>query len=442
MIQTIDGGYALAGYTSSYGPGIPNFWFAKTDSAGNMQWSRTYGGTGSDIARDLTQTSDGGYALAGSTTSFGAGGVDFWLVKTDATGNTQWSKTYGGTGSDYAWSMVQTIDGGYALAGDTNSFGAGGSDFWLVKANATGTMQWSRTYGGTGIDVARDVIQTIDGGYALAGYTWSLGAGMADFWLVKTDASGIVEWNKTYGETADDAAYSMVQTIDGGYALAGDTYSFGAGGVDFWLVKTDASGIMEWNKTHGGTRDDYTLSMVRTDDGGYAQAGYTYSYGAGAKPDFWLVKTDSAGNMQWTKTHGGTDDDRAYSVVQTTDGGYALAGPINSFGAGSSDFWLVKTDIESGLARTHLTNNTITLYRGKTDLYWNYVRVRIWVIKEPSWIYGDINMDGVVDSKDLYIIGRNYGKTFSLLSLGGIICIAGIRTVKKRKQGKQPSYVS
>jgi len=146
-----------------------------------------------------------------------------------------------------------------------------------------------------------------------------------------------------------------------------------------------------------------------------------------------------------SKTYGGLGADFARSVVQTSDGGYALAGYTDSFGAGGYDFYLVKTDVEMGLARTGLTNNTITLYRGKTDLYWNYVRVRIWLIKEPTWIYGDINMDGVVDVKDLYIVGRNYGKTLSLLSLTGIIGIASIHTIKKRKQPKQPkqpSYIS
>ncbi|KPV62804.1 MAG: hypothetical protein AOA66_1203 [Candidatus Bathyarchaeota archaeon BA2] len=151
-------------------------------------------------------------------------------------------------------------------------------------------------------------------------------------------------------------------------------------------------------------------------------------------------------NVGWSRTYGGARGDYAWSVVQTGDGGYALAGHTYSFGAGDCDFWLVKTDVEMGLARTGLTNNTITLHRGKTDPYWNYVRVRIWLIKEPSWIYGDINMDGTVDVKDLYILSRNYGKTFSLLSLSGIIAIAGIHTYKTKrkqpKQPKQPSYIS
>jgi hypothetical protein len=207
-----------------------------------MLWNKTYGGTSQDWPWSLVQTWDGGYALAGSTRSFGAGSDDFWLVKTDANGNVQWNKTYGGTGWDYAYALVQMADGGYALAGGTYSSGAGYDDFWLVKTDANGNMQWNKTYGGTGWDCATALVQTGDGGYALTGSTTSFGSGSNDFWLVKTDASGNMLWNKTYGGTGDDVAWSLVQTWDGGYALAGITGSFGAGGQDFWLVKTDASG--------------------------------------------------------------------------------------------------------------------------------------------------------------------------------------------------------
>jgi hypothetical protein len=440
VVQTGDGGYALAGYTDSYGAGQCDFWLVKTDSSGNVLWSRTYGGANGDGAHAVVQTGDGGYALAGLTYSFGAGGADFWLVKTDSAGTVLWNKTYGGANDDYSLSMVETGDGGYALAGYTDSYGAGGSDVWLVKTDGAGNVQWSRTYGGTHSDAAYSLVQTVDGGYALAGTTSSFGAGLEDFWLVKTDSSGIMQWSQTYGGTGYDRAYSLVQTGDGGYALAGWTGSFGAGLEDFWLVKTDSSGNVLWSRTYGGANEDIARAVVQTGDGGYALAGYTDSYGAGGY-DFWLVKTDCAGVMEWSQTYGGASSDLAYSVVETGDG-YALASATYSFGAGLEDFWLVKTDVELGLIRTGFTNNTITLYRGKTDPYWNYVRVRIWLIKEPSWIYGDINMDGTVDAKDLYILSRNYGKTFSLLSLSGIIAIAGIHKVKKRKQSKQPSYIS
>jgi len=345
MVRSSDGGYALAGYANSSGAGDYDFWLVRTDSAGNALWNRTYGGTNTDQAYDLVQTVDGGYALAGVTLSFGfgAGKGDFWLVKTDASGNAQWNKTYGGTGRDGAYGgLVQTADGGYALAGYTNSFGAGSYDFWLVKTDASGTMQWNKTYGGTHEDVAYSLVQTADGGYALAGDTYSFGAGDCNSWLVKTGASGNAQWNKTYGGTNHDEVLALVQTGDGGYALAGYTDSFGAGFYDFWLVKTGASGNAQWNKTYGGTDYDEALALVQTEDGGYALAGLTSSFGAGSY-DFWLVKTDASGNAQWNQTYGGTGGDYANALVQTLDGGYALAGLTDSCGAGSYDFWLVKT---------------------------------------------------------------------------------------------------
>ena len=341
LVQTSDGGYALAGWTRSFGAGAIDFWLVKTDASGNMLWNKTYGGTGYDDLYSMVQTSDGGYALAGYTQSFGTYG-GFWLVKTDASGNIQWNKTYGTTINDWAYALVQTVDGGYALAG------IGFAN--LVKTDASGNMQWNKTYGsGYSESVLQSLIQTGDGGYALAGYTGSSGVGMDDFWLVKTDASGNMLWNKTYGGTGDDMARSVIQTGDGGYALVGWTDSFGAGGDDFWLVKTDASGNMLWNKTYGGDTADEAYSVVQTGDGGYALAGSTWS--SGHDGDFWLVKTNSNGNLLWSNTYGGTSDESAYSIVRTSDGGYALAGYTDSFGAGGDDFWLVKTDASGGVSQ-------------------------------------------------------------------------------------------
>ncbi len=379
VVQTSDGGYALAGYTDSYGAGGNEFWLVKTDAYGTLQWSQAYGGADNEIAYSMIQTLDGGYALAGYTASFGAGKYDLWLVKTDSAGNQRWNRTYGGADYDYAYSMVETSDGGYALAGHTDSYGAGDDDFWLVKTDAYGTLQWSQTYGGTNNNYAHSMVQTSDGGYALAGYAESYIADDPSFWLVKTDSAGNLQWNQTYGGAVYDYAYSVVQTSDGGYALAGMTDSYGAGGYDFWLVKTDSIGNPQWNRTYGGASYEIAYSMVHTSDGGYALTGFSASFGAG-KYDVWLVKTDSAGNQQWNQTFGGAKFDYAYSLVQMSDGGYALAGLTNSYGAGDFDFWLVKTDVESGLIWTDSTADTITLYRGATDIQWNYVRVRIWKI--------------------------------------------------------------
>ena len=254
-------------------------------------WSRTYGGPNDETVSALVRTTDGGYALAGYTYSFGAGQSDAWLVKTDGLGNMEWNMTYGGSSYDFAYALVQTTDGGYALAGATTSFG--GYDAWLVKTDENGNMQWNKTYGGPYREDAYALVQTGDGGYALAGFTGSGG----NAWLVKTDVSGNMQWNKTYGGQSYSLVYALVQTGDGGYALAG---AIGNGYTDFWLVKTDSSGNMQWNRTYGGTNDDEATTLVQTRDGGYALAGWTNSFGAGSD-DFWLVKTDAGGSMQWNK---------------------------------------------------------------------------------------------------------------------------------------------
>jgi len=341
VVQTSDGGYALGGYTMSSGSGGADVWLVKADASGDLQWNKTYGGAQNDVASSVISTSDGGFLLIGYTLSFGAGSYDFWLVKTDASGNMQWNQTYGGAEDDVEKSAILTSDGGYALAGFTGSFGAGDFDFWLVKIDVSGKMEWNKTYGGAGDDEAYALVQTNDGGYALAGWTDSVGAGSWDAWLVKTDASGNMQWNKTYGGIGDDGALSMAYTSDGGYALGGYEQFLGAGGYDFWLFKTDGSGNVQWNQTYGGADDEQARTMVHASDGGYVLAGYTLSFGAGSW-DAWLVKTDASGHMQWNQTYGGVDDDCAYFVAQTDDGGYASAGLTLSFGAGGWDAWLIK----------------------------------------------------------------------------------------------------
>jgi len=341
--QTSDGGYIAAGFTESSGAGLADFWLVKTNASGGMLWNRTYGGGGADEAYSVRQTNDGGYVVAGFTRSFGLDNADFWLVKTEVDGSVRWSKRYGGVYDDCAYCVQQTSDMGYILAGSTESFGAG-SDFWLVKTDSSGNMQWNKTYGGSGSDRAFSVAQTTDGGYIMAGETDSSGAGSFDFWMIKTDSLGTLLWSKMFGGTGEDEARSVQQTSDGGYIVAGSTLSFGAGGIDFCLVKTDASGNKQWSQPYGGTFDDEAYSVQQTGDGGYIVAGSTKSYGLYTGVwNFWLVKTDAQGSMQWNQVNGGSNDDRAYSVQQTGDGGYIVAGGTESYGAGLEDFWLTKT---------------------------------------------------------------------------------------------------
>ncbi len=343
--QTSDGGYAISGDTNSSGAGGVDFWLIKIDAFGNMEWNKTYGGALDETSGEMCQTTDGGYALAGGTYSFGAGDSDFWLVKTGADGKSYWGKTYGGAGYEYAMSVVQTFDRGYALFGVTESFGAGGQDFYLVKTDEDGNMQWSNTYGGTADDYGTSVVQTSDGGYAIAGYTYSFGAGNNDYWLVKTDSSGNMLWNKTYGDTGMEGTYQMRQTSDGGYAMSGYTTSFG--GLGAYLVKTNATGDMQWNKTCGAAIGN---SIIQTADGGFAIVGYVLTGGQ----DVYFAKTDADGNMEWNMTYGGTGIEHAYSVIQTDDGGYALTASTTSFGAGGEDVYFIKTDeygvVPEGLA--------------------------------------------------------------------------------------------
>jgi len=339
--QTSDGGYVIAGETWSFGAGGPDFYLAKTDADCNIQWNKTYGGPLYDQAYSVIQTSDGGYALSGRTGSYGAGFYDFWLVKTDASGNMQWNKTYGGSNEEEASSVLEAFDGGYVLAGYTNSYGAGGYDFWLVKTDGLGNAQWNKTYGGIGLDLAYSASQTADGGYIVAGYTSSVAGMGLEIWLVKTDSDGNQQWAQNYGGVSDDVAYSVRQTSDGGYVAAGWTNSFGAGGRDYLIVKTDGSGDHQWNKTYGGAMRDEVYSLIQSGDGGYLLAGPTWSFGAGSA-DFWLIKTDEVGDAEWNITLGGANEDFATSVRQASDAGYIIAGYTSSFGAGSYDVWLVK----------------------------------------------------------------------------------------------------
>jgi len=342
---------------------------------------KPYGGASRDYGSSVVQTSDGGYAILGTTESYGAGAADVWLIKTDAAGTPLWNQTYGGASADFGLSVVQTWDGGYTILGTTESYGAGLLDVWLIKTDAAGTHLWNQTYGGASSDYGSSMVRTWDGGYAIVGSTESYGAGAADVWLIKTNATGNHLWNQTFGGANGDGGFSVVWDWagGGGYAIAGYTTSYGAGATDVWLIKTDAAGTPLWNQTYGGASDDYGFSVVQTRDGGYAIVGYTASYYAGSDL-VWLIKTDIYGNKIWDRIYGGANLDRGSTVVQTSDGGYAIGGTTESYGAGSLDMWLVQFNPngESGLAWTYSTDNTITLYRGFEDRYWNYVRVQIW----------------------------------------------------------------
>ena len=338
--QTTDGGYIIAGYTDSFGAGNVDFYLVKTDADGDVLWTQTFGGDGWDFSYSVQQTADGGYIVGGYSTSFGAGDADFYLVKTDADGVSVWAQIYGGSEHDYGHSVRQTADGGYIMTGYTRSFGAGDYDVYLVKTDADGDALWTHTYGGGLRDYAKSVRQTGDGGYIIAGYTESFGAGEYDVYLVKTDADGYADWTGTYGGIYYDNSQSVQQTTDGGYIAVGRTDSFGPGG-DIYLVKTDADGGALWPRNYGGANNDYGRSVQGTDEGGYIIASNTNSFGEGGY-DIYLIKTDADGDAVWTRTYGGGGDDYGQSVQQTTDGAYIIGGYTDSFAAGDHDVYMVK----------------------------------------------------------------------------------------------------
>lgn len=342
VIQTADGGLLLAGITFSYGEGGSDSWLIKTNATGQVEWNRTVGGLNHEEARSVIQTADGGYVIAGMNRSspyVGEGDSDFWLVKTNETGYHEWNQTYGGTEYDELFSMIQTNDGGFALAGRVNSYGAGQSDFWLVKTNTSGHHEWNSTFGGTETDGAYSVIQTVDGGYALAGVTNSYGDG--GLWLVKTDEMGQAEWNRTIEGGKSKSAYSMVQTSDGGFAFAGWVYHSITDEYDTWLVKTNAMGYLEWEKIYVGADDKQASTLLQTPNGGFVIAGYTKSHDRG-QSDVLLMKTDSTGQLEGNYTFGGNGDDVASAMNQNTDGGIVITGGTYSYGAGQSDCLLIK----------------------------------------------------------------------------------------------------
>ncbi len=357
--QTSDGGYILTGYTHSYVTRSDDFWLVKTDSDGNKEWDKTYGGFSQDDAYFVQQTSDGGYILTGWTGSYGAGSMDAWLVKTDSNGNEQWNKTFGGTDWDIAQSVRQTSDDGYIIAGSTDSYGARVG--WLIKTDSNGNKQWDRTFEGTGSP--ESVQQTSDGGYILVGCTDSLSDGC----LVKTDPNGNKQWYRTFGEIVR----SGHQTSNGGYILAGAIGS-GIGSNDFWIVKIDSNGNKVWDKTFEGTDDDVANSVQQTSDGGYIIAGRTKSYGSGGY-DAWLIKVGGetptkipmTGSISVSSAPSGADiylDGRYKGTTPTT---------ISDIPPGSHVLKLEKYGYKEWLTSVHVTSEvteSITAHLTPADI--------------------------------------------------------------------------
>jgi len=307
--------------------------YSSGSGGAKLVWQKTYYGKGYASAGSIQQTTDGGYIFVGSTSNWGSGEKDAWIIKLDPEGKIVWQKNYGGKGYDSAGSIQQTTDGGYILAGTTKSYAVGKFDAWVVKLDSAGNVSWQKTYGGKGYDFSNSIQQTTDGGYILAGTTDSYGAGKEDAWVVKLDSVGNVSWQKTYGGKKDDSPRSIQQTTDGGYILAGGSGFNGAG----WVVKFDSVGNISGQKNYGG-KGGAATSIQQTTDGGYIVVGYNSLF----ESDALVVKYNSALEYKWSKELGGSEDDKLYSIQQTVDGGYIMAGQTKSYGAGKGDAWIVK----------------------------------------------------------------------------------------------------
>ncbi|MCB0526436.1 MAG: T9SS type A sorting domain-containing protein [Lewinellaceae bacterium] len=382
--QTSDGGFILAGFTISNNNGDVSgmmgggdFWVVKLNSNGEVEWQKALGGSSTEVAEYIQQTFDGGFIVVGRTISDDGdvtdlnGKLDYWVVKLDSIGTIEWQRTLGGSGNDYGECIKQTPDGGYIVVGNTSSndgdltgnpavYGA-----WIVKLNSIGVIEWQRVYG-YGLSQAYDVKVTNDSGYVITGETYSNEGelseyhGSGDYWVLKLNKNGEVEWQKALGGEGIDQARSIIQTDDGGYAVTGISGSYNTGQVsgsqgffDFWIVKLNLTGDIEWQKPIGGSSEDYGRAIVQTNDGGYVVGGFTSSDDGDVKNsdgtiNYWVVKLAPDGKIQFQKTFGGSNVDSAYDLQNTTDGGYIIAGESMSNDGdvtgnhGKSDMWVVR----------------------------------------------------------------------------------------------------
>ncbi len=398
IISTSDGGYLLLGETQSFGAGGYDAYVIKLYSYGGIQWTRTIGGAGAEAFYDAINTSDGGYVLSGYTTSYGAGGEDGYIVKLDGSGNVQWTRAIGGAGFERFRQIKQTLDNGFILVGRTTSYGSGNYDVYIAKLDENGTLQWTRAIGGTNHDVGYAISLTSDGGYIIGGYTASYGMGNWDCYIIKLNHAGNIDWTRTVGGTQIESIFSIFQTTDGGYIMGGHTASYGAGALDFYVVRLSSTGTLLWTRTVGGAGNEVAHAMIQTNDGGFVLAGYSGSYGAGVE-DAYVVKINTSGVVQWTRTIGGPNRDRAHSIVQLNDGTYVVAGLTLSFGLGSGDGYVARLDASGNLIGGSAVSNCCRPGTG-----------------------GVSGSGGLVSSGGLVGYGAN-------VNSGGLVGSGGIRTV-------------
>ncbi|MEZ5013978.1 MAG: T9SS type A sorting domain-containing protein [Chitinophagales bacterium] len=355
--QTMDGGYIIAGTTElAFGLSWEDICLIRTDEKGCVLWTSVFGGLSGDYTYSVRETSDRGFIVAGMTLSFGEGSWDILLLKTDSFGNILWSKTIGGAGDDRCYAIREVSDGGFILTGSTSSFGAGYYDIYLVRTDGLGNVLWSKTYGGSAGDYAYSIEETIDGGFIMTGEDQSFSI-EGNVCLIKTDITGNVEWSKVYGGSNGDWGTSVMQALDGGYIIAGGTSSFSAyPKSDYYIIKTDQIGNLIWSGMYGGSNYDNATSICQTIDGGYLISGNTVLEEDGVYHCS-IIKIDAFGNLLFSNTFGRIGYDYGdYYLQRTYDGGYIVVGTTVNYPESDRAIYLVKTD---ALANTGCDDNAV-----------------------------------------------------------------------------------
>ncbi|MFH1119248.1 MAG: T9SS type A sorting domain-containing protein [Bacteroidota bacterium] len=333
VIQTKDEGYAILGFTVSFGVGKSDIYLIKTNAYGDTIWTRTYGGNEDESGYQILQLSNGEYILCGYTNSYGAGQTDAFFIKTDPYGNVVWAKTYGGTENDFGGKFIQTSDSGFFICGSTKSYGSGSSDIYLIRTDKNGDTLWTKTYGGVDWDYAGPVIQTFDGGFLIAGEITYSATDNVRIELFHTDQGGNILWTKYYQFCKWNHPSGLIQTNDGGYIISGSTYD------EEWnpfLLKVDINGDSTWTKTYQWINSGVATSVFQDINGDYLIAGHT--------EDVFLVKTNTGGDTLWTRTFGNQFDDYGFDLVGTKDGGFIITGFEEVSDGGPWDVLLIKTN--------------------------------------------------------------------------------------------------
>ncbi|MGY5854560.1 MAG: hypothetical protein RTU92_13410, partial [Candidatus Thorarchaeota archaeon] len=308
----------------------------------STDWTQSYGHSGEDVLYSLVETSDGGFVATGLTSSYGADGRDIWIIRVAADGTPMWNKTFGGSDWDAGLEIIEISSGGYAICGRTRI--SASNYFSLIKIDEDGNLDWYQNYTGNNDQSAYALDETDDGGFILVGGSYY----SSDFYVVLVDENGTEVWDSSY-YVGTYARANAVLSLGGsaGFIIAGtvENHSAGYGWDDFLLMKIDDAGVEQWNASYGGPDTEYCNDVIETDDGGYLLAGKTVSFGNGGF-DAYIVKTGSAGEFEFSKTYGGSSHEGCSAITMTFDGGYAFVGYSSSDGAIGEDIWVVRTDSE------------------------------------------------------------------------------------------------